>query len=123
MEERFPADAILNLFKSASAWELLEHESRRWLDEMVQDANDKNAPHKLKDNAAAVRQYLGLEHKSLITPLLHRKFAARFDQYLLENTAPSKNIASVFAEFKQWLVTIYKAVDQSGCPITSDLRD
>jgi len=123
MVERFPAEAILSLFKFASAWELLEHESRRWLDEMMLDSNDNNAPQQLKDNAAAVRQYLGLDHNGPITPLLHRKFASRFDQYLLENTAPSKNIAPVFAEFKQWLVTIYKAVDQSGCPITSDLRD
>jgi hypothetical protein len=124
MVESFPAEAILTLFKSASAWELVEHESRRWLDEMMLDANDNNAPQQLKDNAGAVRQYLGIDDDGrIITRLHHRKFAARFERYLLENTAPSKGIARVFAEFKQWLVTIYKAVDQAGCPITSDLRD
>jgi hypothetical protein len=118
-----PAEAILSLFQSASAWELVEHESRRWLDEMILDSNDNDAPQQLKDNAAAVRQYLGVDDDGPITRLHHRKFASRFEQYLLENTAPSKAIARVFAEFKKWLVTIYKAVDQSGCPITRDLRD
>src|SRR5215469_4308093 len=51
---------IATLFKSGSAWELVEYESRRWLDQLLLDAKDEDAPQEIRDNAAAVR-----------TPILH----------------------------------------------------
>src|SRR5437879_2336426 len=86
----FSAQAILNLLKSGSAWELIEQESRRWLDEMMEDSKHEKAPQELRDGAAAVRRYLGVSLDGTIMQSQHRKFAARFDRYLLENTAPNK---------------------------------
>jgi len=53
------ADATLALFKSATAYDLVEREGARWLDELLRDAADPAAPPALKADALAVRGYVG----------------------------------------------------------------
>jgi len=115
--------ALVDAFKSLSAWELVEQEGHRWLEDFMHDSQHKDAPPQLLNHAAAVRRYLAISDDSKIAKDGYRKFTARFDRYLMENTAPTKELAEVFGEFKKWLRTAYEIADQAGTPITSDLRD
>jgi hypothetical protein len=39
-----------------------------------------------------------------------------------EGRAPSKELAGVFAQFKNWLTGIYKTIRGLGAPINDDIR-
>lgn len=127
------AKAIIQLFKKADASTFMHEMAHHWLEEMMNDAKDELATDKMKSDAETVRKWSGLEDKEPITPKekatwrkAHEKFARGFERYLMEGTAPTPKLAEVFSKFKEWLTTIYKAVEsipQQGAGITKDIRD
>jgi hypothetical protein len=122
------ANATLALFKSATAYDLVEHEGARWLDELLRDAADPVAPPTLKADALAVRGYVGAADGAALTRGQSQTFTRRFEAYLLENTAPSAEVARVFAKLGGWLTTVYMStvymsIERAGVPISDDIRD
>ncbi len=98
-----------------------------WLNELLNDSVDPKAPHELIDDAKTVRDWLGAATGPAspedITTRQHEKFARGFERYLMEGTAPSRGLASVFAKFQEWLTAIYRTVGKLRSPITDDIRD
>jgi len=50
------------------------------------------------------------------------RFARGFEQYLREGHAPSRALDGVFAQFRDWLHTIYQTLRGLGAPISEDIR-
>lgn len=114
--------AVITLFKDANASTFLHETGHDWLERMVRDSEDPDAPQHMRDDAATVRKYLGNDGSDLTTAQ-HEKFARSFERYFMEGHAPSRGLASVFEKFRDWLTTIYQTVARLKAPITEDIRD
>ena len=117
------AEALVNLFKTADASTLIYDEGRRWLDQFLRDADDDKAPGSLRDDAAAILNYVGASRPDEFTTEQYNKFLYRFESYLLEDTAPSRELARVFLQYRHWLRTAYETLDRSNVTIHADIRD
>lgn len=111
----------ISLMKDANASTFIHETGHDWLDRMMKDAVDEAAPLDLKADADAVKKWLGVDGD--IKTSQHEKFARGFERYLMEGTAPSQELAGVFAKFKAWLTQIYQTVTRLKAPITDDIRD
>lgn len=117
------ADALMRLFKSGAAFELVDEEGARWIDELLRDAAHPLAPPDLKAEALAVRRYVGAVDGRPLTRAQARTFTARFETYLIENTAPNAQLARTFGQLRSWLATIYLNLEKAKAPISDDIRD
>ena len=116
-------DALMRLFKSGGAFELVDEEGARWIDELLRDAADPVAPPDLKAEALAVRRYVGAVDGLPLRRAQTRTFTARFETYLVENTAPNAQLARTFGRLRNWLATIYLNLEKAKVPISDDIRD
>lgn len=126
------AKAIIKLFKSADASTFIHETGHHWLDELFRDAKDADAPADLKADMATVMKWLELPEGAdlraqkpsgkLLYEKEHEKFARGFERYLMEGVAPSKELAGIFAKFKEWLTKIYQMVEKLKSPINDDIR-
>ncbi|MDE2105891.1 MAG: hypothetical protein KGL39_52200, partial [Patescibacteria group bacterium] len=114
--------AIISLMKNANASTFIHETGHAWLEQLMRDAVDEQAPESLKADAATVREWLGAEEGKPITRTQHEKFARGFERYMMEGVAPSRSLSKVFAQFKAWLTTIYNTVSRLRAPITDDIR-
>jgi hypothetical protein len=119
---RFTASGrkIITLFDKADASTFIHETGHAWLEDLLDDADDQKAPQQLKDDAKAVRDWLGAEKD--VTGRQHEKFARGFETYMREGRAPTQGLARIFEQFKQWLTTIYQKATQLRAPITDDIR-
>src|SRR5690606_8530562 len=51
------------------------------------------------------------------------KFARSFENYLMEGSAPSEALRSIFQRFRAWLVSIYRAIRGQLPPVNPQLRE
>lgn len=116
------ARSTITLFNSADASTFLHETGHDWLNRLVRDAADPQAPAGLIEDSRTVRQWLGAAEGAEITTRQHEKFARGFERYMMEGRAPSQSLADVFAKFKQWLTQIYQTVARLRAPITDDVR-
>lgn len=117
------AKATITLMKSANASTFIHETGHHWFDELVRDSQHPEAPQQLKDDAETLLKYAGSDENGEIPTRGHEKVARSFERYLMEGTAPSKGLARVFAQFKNWLSKIYQTADKLRAPITDDIRD
>lgn len=113
---------IITLMRDANASTFIHETGHDWLEQLVRDSSHEMAPAALKDDATTVLDWLGAKSVDDIKTRHHEKFARGFEQYLREGVAPSKELAGVFAKFKNWLVQIYQTIKGLGAPINDDIR-
>ena len=113
---KFPADglrngeSIISLFKSANLSTFL-HETGHYFLEVFSDlASDVNAPSQLKDDLAAVHEWLGSTPGEKFTTAQHEQFAQGIEAYLMEGKSPSVALARAFSKFRAWMQSVYKKV-------------
>jgi hypothetical protein len=70
-------EALVGLFKTADASTLIYNEGRRWLDQFLRDADDNKAPGELRDDAAAILNYVGGSRPDELTAEKYNKFLYR----------------------------------------------
>jgi hypothetical protein len=119
---RDDARNTITLMKSADASTFIHETGHDWLDRMMKDARDPDAPAILKQDSDTVLKWLGADSPEAIKTKHHEKFARGFETYMMEGRAPSTALARVFAKFKDWLTTIYKTVAALKAPISDDIR-
>jgi hypothetical protein len=115
--------AVITLMRTANASTYLHEMGHDWLERMMRDGADPEAPAAMKADAGTVRKYLGLNDGDALSTRAHEKFARSFERYFMEGRAPTQALADVFAKFKDWLTTIYQTVARLKAPITPDIRD
>jgi len=114
---------IIKLFKDADASTFIHETGHQWLEELMRDAVHPSASDVLKDDAQTVRDWLGIgDAGEPIKTRQHEKFARAFEQYVREGVAPNAKLARVFAQFRQWLTSIYQTIRGLGAPINEDIR-
>lgn len=113
---------ILRFARDANASTFIHETGHQFLAELMRDAEHPLAPDQLKADAKTALDWLKVKSADDIKTRQHEKFARGFEQYVREGVAPSPELASVFAKFKQWLTTIYQTLKGLGQPINDDIR-
>ena len=99
------------------------HELGHYYLEVIQDlGQSESAPQQIKDDVAAIRQWVGAEEGKDLTTEQHEQFARGFERYLAEGKAPAPELAGAFARFKRWLMAIYKHLSRLNVDINDDIR-
>jgi hypothetical protein len=113
---------VITLFKDADASTFIHETGHQFLEDLLADAEHPLAPADLKADAQTVREWLGVKDGEAIKTRQHEKFARGFERYMMEGVAPSKALARVFAQFRDWLTRIYQTVKNLKAPINDDIR-
>jgi len=113
---------VMQIMREADASTFIHESGHVFLEELLADAEHEKAPPGLKADAATALKWLGAESADALKTKHHEKFARGFEQYMREGIAPSPELASVFARFKDWLLQIYKTIKGLGAPINDDIR-
>ena len=114
---------IIKLAKDANATTFIHELGHDWLERLVKDADLPTATQSLKDDAAAIKKWIGHTEGEIKTAA-HEKFARGFERYLFEGSAPSTKLASVFAKFRNWMTEVYRSIKGAVEPsaINEDIR-
>lgn len=115
--------ATITLMKNANASTLIHEKGHEWTDQLLRLSGEDDAPDQLKKDAETLRKYGGASEDGVLPTRGHEKIARGFERYLMEGTAPNRELAGVFAKFKQWLTKIYQTVEKLRSPISDDIRD
>jgi hypothetical protein len=119
--------SVITLFKGADASTPIHELGHDFLEQLRRDSAHEKAPEQIRADWQTVKRALKIadDAKRIQTPA-HEQFARWFEQYLYEGRAPSKELAGVFARFKNWLANIYKSVkdifDRRQIPMSEDIR-
>ncbi|HXF44860.1 MAG TPA: hypothetical protein VNK91_01960 [Burkholderiaceae bacterium] len=99
------------------------HETGHFYLEVLGDlVTQADAPADLVSDYQTILDWLGVKSREEITPEHHEQFARGFEAYLLEGSAPSAGLRSVFAKFRAWLVAIYRTIVRLNVTLTDDVR-
>ncbi|OYV61790.1 MAG: hypothetical protein B7Z71_03895 [Acidocella sp. 21-58-7] len=113
---------IITLMRDADASTFIHETGHQFLDELERDARHPMAPSTIRQDWKTTQDWLGVKEGQTVPTRAHEKFAKGFEQYMREGVAPSKELAGVFAKFKNWLMQIYRSVRGLGQPINEDIR-
>ncbi len=111
--------AVIELFKARDASTFMHEAGHVFLRDMVQDAAQSPA---VKADLDAVLKWAGINDASKIRREHHEQFARGFEQYLRDGKAPSAGLKRAFAQFKEWLTSIYRSLTDLGQPIPANIR-
>ena len=121
----------IELLQNANLSTFLHELSHKWLDELIDDATSPNAPQQLKDDLDRALAYLKVdvrtEHgadaiRKAVTEEHHETWARSGEAYLMEGKAPSRELRSLMATFRAWLVSIYKSLTSLNVELTPEVR-
>ena len=115
--------AVISLFAKRDLSTVLHEAGHLFLDELSRDAGDERAPQQVRDDMAAVREWLSAEPDAALSVSQHEKFARGFEAYLMEGRAPSEALRSAFRRFRAWLVGIYRSVAGLRVDMSPEMRD
>ncbi|WP_323008533.1 hypothetical protein [Paracoccus sp. (in: a-proteobacteria)] len=117
------AQTVINLFETADLSTFLHEAGHFFLETTAALAADPDAPQQLRDDMAAVREYLGADDGKPFTTDQHEAFARSFEAYVMEGKAPSLALADVFARVKAWLTRIYRSLAGLNVKLSPEIRE
>lgn len=122
-----PAELTIRLTKAQDLSTFLHESGHFYLHMLASLASRADAPADIKTDADVVLSWLGVEpspERGRVGEWLsmsvdeqrdmHEKFARGFEGYLSEGKAPSVELAGMFAKFRSWLTSVYRALLQGG---------
>lgn len=119
--------AIVTLFADANFSTLIHELGHVFLEEMFRDAQSATAPDGLKADVGRIRAWFKTNKvgvtRGVIPVAAHEMFARGFERYAMEGKAPSVDLRGAFAQFRDWLLRIYKSVRALRAPITTEIRE
>lgn len=112
----------ISLFKGADLSTFL-HESGHFFLEVYRDvATAEDAVPQLRSDLDALLKWFGVESADQIGVDQHEQFARGFEAYLGEGRAPTPELQSVFSQFKQWILGIYRSLQNLDVELTDEVR-
>lgn len=112
----------ISLFKGADLSTFL-HESGHFFLEVYRDlATAEDAAPQIRSDLDALLKWFGVESADQIGVDQHEQFARGFEAYLGEGRAPTPQLQSVFSQFKQWILGVYRSLRNLDVELTDDVR-
>lgn len=102
---------LIKAFEQADMSTLL-HEAGHWFLQTTRDLAEKSP--EIAADWAVIKRHLGIGDDNLITREQHERFARMGEAYFMEGKAPSAELRSAFAAFRQWLKAIYRSITKLG---------
>ena len=112
---------IVSLFEKANVSTVPHELGHLYLTELERLASLGHATAQQEVDLATIRSWLR-EKDERISEKGQEQFANGFLTYLREGKAPTEALFEVFAKFKRWLLTLYKAARGAGVKINPDIR-
>ena len=122
--KRQPVDEgyLIRLYDKADLSTVLHETGHFFLLEMEQDIRAGIADASTVNDLAVIRRWLGAQGDAPLTRAQHEAFARGFERYLREGKAPSRELESIFARFRQWLVHLYRKATSLDVELNDDVR-
>lgn len=112
----------ISLFRGADLSTFL-HESGHFFLEVYRDlATAEEAAPQLRSDLDALLKWFGVESADQIGVDQHEQFARGFEAYLGEGRAPTPELQSVFSQFKQWILGVYRSLRNLDVELTDEVR-
>jgi hypothetical protein len=116
---------LIELFRTANQSSFLHETGHLYLEMMRELALQENAPAPVTALWAQTKAALKIDDGP-ISREAHEEWARNLEAYFLEGAAPSLGLRKIFAQYAQWLRSIYKQVEQiflqSGTQFNEDLK-
>ena len=116
------AENLVTTLQGADKSTVVHELGHSWLEEMKADAARPDAPASIKADWETLRKELAIGENGEISRTSHEQFARSVERYSAEGEAPSRELQSVFARFREWLLDIYKSVMNLNVEINPELR-
>jgi len=113
---------VISIFEGADLSTVLHESAHFFLEAFTALAIADDAPHPMRDDLKAIRQFLGAESVEFTTEQ-HEKWARAFEAWLMEGKAPSPALSDAFARFKTWLLRLYRSVQALNVRLTPEVRE
>ena len=103
--------SIIGLFKNADTSTVIHETGHHWLEELRRAVDEGKAelPKEMWRKLQDAYKFDTLDDPEIWTNV-HERFARDFEAYMREGRAPSWELQSVFAQFRNWLREIYRTV-------------
>ncbi len=112
----------ISLFRGADLSTFL-HESGHFFLEVYRDlAAAEDAAPQIRSDLDSLLKWFGVESADQIGVDQHEQFARGFEAYLGEGKAPTPELQSVFSQFKQWILGVYRSLRNLDVELTDDVR-
>lgn len=79
-------------------------------------------PSQIRADFDALLKWLGVDSADQIGVDQHEQFARGFEAYLGEGRAPTPELQSVFSQFKQWILGVYRSLRNLDVELTDEVR-
>ena len=116
---------LIELFRTANQSSFLHETGHLYLEMVRELALQENAPAPVTALWAQTKTALKIDDGP-ISREAHEEWARNLEAYFLEGAAPSLGLRKIFAQYAQWLRSIYKQVEQiflqSGTQFNEDLK-
>jgi hypothetical protein len=124
-----PADQTIALLKQADLSTFLHESGHFFFDTYGRIAKMDDAPEAVKQDFNTLLGAYGVADAKTWEGMTldeqrdaHEKFARGFEAYLMEGKAPNVEMASMFARFRSWLMTVYKSLTDLKVDLTPEVR-
>lgn len=118
---RIGPETVIGLFENTDASTFL-HESGHLFLQITRDMAGRGAASlDAMSDWAALARWLKIEGGE-ITREQHEKFATTFERYLADGKAPTEELRSVFQQFRDWLLQIYKSLASIADDIPDEIK-
>ena len=116
-----PDGTYISLLKDADKSTFL-HESSHLYFRVLSDLAKVEGAKSIRTDLKAVLDWLKVDSVEKMEVRHHEKFARGFEKYLAEGKAPSGELRAAFAQFKAWLIEIYKQLKGLKVNLSDDVR-
>lgn len=118
-----PSKNLITFLKNADESTGLHESGHAWLEEMKFDGMKASAPAQIKADWDILRKELGIPETGEISTESHEKFARSIEYYFATGKAPSVELQGVFAQFREWLINIYKDLRKLNVKLSPELTE
>lgn len=103
-----PTKNMIALLRGANVSTYLHESAHVWLRDTFKFVASGKADERYLADWAVLKDFLGVKDgQAALTEIQQERFAAAFELYLYQGTAPSQNLKGVFARVRQWMTKIY----------------
>lgn len=118
----------IELFQGRNLSTPIHELGHMWLEELRFDASLPEAPEQVKADWQAVQQWFArsghtLDDAGAIPVDAHELFARGIETYFMEGKAPTSALTRIFENVRQWMIGIYRTVQNLRAPINPEIRE
>ncbi len=118
-----PEKVDIELLEDADMSTFLHETGHLYLKVFSDLARQETTPVEIKADYKVVMDWLGVKRGQIVSIKQNEKFARGFEAFLRDGKAPSAELRSAFARFREWLVDIYRNLRDLNVKLTPEVTN